>query len=43
VDFRFLPDKLKTGETLTNLQKIKRNVVFQKYHTLIESIYGNQI
>ena len=43
VDFRFLPDKLKTGETLTNLQKIKRNVVFQKYHTLIESIYGNNI
>ena len=43
IDFRFLPDKLKTGETLTNLQKIKRNVVFQKYHDLIESIYGNQI
>jgi long-chain acyl-CoA synthetase len=41
VEFRFLPDKLKTGETLTNLQKIKRNVVFQKYHELIESIYGN--
>jgi long-chain acyl-CoA synthetase len=43
VDFRFLPDKLKTGETLTNLQKIKRNVVFQKYHNLIESMYGTHL
>jgi long-chain acyl-CoA synthetase len=40
-DLRFLPDKLKVGETLTNLQKIKRNVVFAKYHSLIESIYGD--
>lgn len=40
-DLRFLPEKLKTGETLTNLQKIKRNVVFEKFHTLIEEMYGS--
>ena len=40
-DLRFLPDKLKTGETLTNLQKIKRNVVHEKYRNLIDSMYGD--
>ena len=36
---RFLPDKLRLGETLTNLQKVKRNVVLQKYNNLIESMF----
>ncbi|HMY65779.1 MAG TPA: long-chain fatty acid--CoA ligase [Leptospiraceae bacterium] len=40
-DLRFLPDKLRVGETLTNLQKIKRNVVFSKYENLIQSMYGD--
>ncbi|MCB1190026.1 MAG: AMP-binding protein [Leptospiraceae bacterium] len=40
---RFLPEKLKIGETLTNLQKIKRNIVHAKYHNLIEEMYGEHI
>jgi long-chain acyl-CoA synthetase len=40
-EIRFLPEKLKIGDTLTNLQKIKRNVVFNKYDSLIQSMYGD--
>jgi long-subunit acyl-CoA synthetase (AMP-forming) len=36
---RFLPKKLLVGQELTNLQKIKRNVVHSKYEKLIESMY----
>ncbi|MEM7179842.1 MAG: AMP-binding protein [Spirochaetota bacterium] len=37
---RFLPEKLQVGSTLTNLKKIKRNVVHDKYRDLIRSMYG---
>lgn len=37
--FRFLPDRLRVGKELTNLLKIKRNIVADKYHDLIESMY----
>jgi long-chain acyl-CoA synthetase len=36
---RFLPKKLLVGQELTNLQKIKRNVIHSKYEKLIESMY----
>ncbi|MBK7054006.1 MAG: AMP-binding protein [Leptospiraceae bacterium] len=36
---RFLPKKLLVGQELTNLQKIKRNVIHTKYENLIESMY----
>jgi long-chain acyl-CoA synthetase len=36
---RFLPKKLLVGIELTNLQKIKRNIVHSKYESLIESMY----
>lgn len=36
---KFLPKKLLVGQELTNLQKIKRNVVHSKYEKLIESMY----
>lgn len=35
----FLPDKLRTGETLTALLKIKRNVIAEKYKELIGRMY----
>ena len=37
--FRFIPDRLRVGTELTNLNKIKRNVVHQKYSLLIDSMY----
>ncbi|MCB1140720.1 MAG: long-chain fatty acid--CoA ligase [Leptospiraceae bacterium] len=40
-ELRFLPEKLKVGDTMTKLMKIKRNVVFERYHNLIESMYGD--
>ncbi|MCB1176192.1 MAG: AMP-binding protein [Leptospiraceae bacterium] len=41
-DLRFLPDKLKVGDTLTKLMKVKRNVVHSKYDYLIDSMYGDK-
>jgi len=36
---RFLPDKLRVGDELTALMKIKRNVVHAKYAALIDSMF----
>lgn len=36
---RFLPDKLRVGEEMTALMKIKRNVVQKKYAALIEDMF----
>jgi long-chain acyl-CoA synthetase len=36
---RFLPDKLRVGDELTALMKIKRNVVHNKYAALIEQMF----
>lgn len=36
---RFLPDKLRVGDELTALMKIKRNVVHTKYAPLIEGMF----
>jgi len=37
--FRFLPKALEVGDELTNLFKMKRNVINQKYDHLIKEIY----
>lgn len=36
---RFLPDKLRVGDEMTALMKIKRNVVHQKYAALIADMF----
>lgn len=38
-DFRFLPKALEVGDELTNLFKMKRNVIMDKYDKLIKSMY----
>ncbi len=38
-DFRFLPKPMEVGDELTNLFKMKRNVITQKYDALIKSMY----
>ncbi|WCL48141.1 AMP-dependent synthetase/ligase [Leptospira sp. GIMC2001] len=38
-DFRFLPKPMEVGDELTNLFKMKRNVIMDKYKDLINSMY----
>ncbi|MFO1526677.1 MAG: long-chain fatty acid--CoA ligase [Turneriella sp.] len=38
-DFRFLPKAMEVGDEITNLFKMKRNVIADKYAQLIESMY----
>lgn len=38
-DFRFLPKAMEVGDELTNLFKMKRNVIHDKYKTLIKGMY----
>lgn len=38
-DFRFLPKPMEVGDELTNLFKMKRNVIMDKYKSLIEEMY----
>ncbi|MCB1200131.1 MAG: long-chain fatty acid--CoA ligase [Leptospiraceae bacterium] len=38
-DFRFLPKPMEIGDEITNLYKMKRNVISQKYKDLIDSMY----
>lgn len=38
-DFRFLPKPMEVGDELTNLYKMKRNVITKKYEELIKSMY----
>lgn len=38
-DFRFLPKPMEIGDELTNLYKMKRNVISAKYEDLIKSMY----
>ncbi len=39
VDFRFLPKPMEIGDELTNLYKMKRNIIMDKYKSLIDSMY----
>ncbi|PJZ87859.1 long-chain fatty acid--CoA ligase [Leptospira levettii] len=39
-DFRFLPKAMEVGDELTNLFKMKRNVIHDKYKDLIKSMYN---
>jgi long-chain acyl-CoA synthetase len=39
-DFRFLPKAMEIGDEITNLYKMKRNVITEKYSALIKDIYS---
>lgn len=39
-DFRFLPKAMEVGDELTNLFKMKRNVINDKYSSLIKEMYS---
>ncbi|MCB1180181.1 MAG: long-chain fatty acid--CoA ligase [Leptospiraceae bacterium] len=39
-DFRFLPKPMEVGDELTNLFKMKRNVITDKYSSLIKDMYS---
>ncbi|MGV3667503.1 MAG: AMP-dependent synthetase/ligase [Leptospira bouyouniensis] len=39
-DFRFLPKAMEVGDELTNLFKMKRNLIHDKYKDLIKSMYN---
>ncbi|TGL54918.1 long-chain fatty acid--CoA ligase [Leptospira kemamanensis] len=39
-DFRFLPKAMEVGDELTNLFKMKRNIIHDKYIDLIKSMYS---
>ena len=41
-DFRLLKESFQVGHELTNLFKIKRHVVTQKFGHVIEEIYANE-
>ncbi len=38
-DFRFLPKPMEVGDELTNLFKMKRNIIHDKYKSLIQGMY----
>jgi long-chain acyl-CoA synthetase len=38
-DMRFLPKPMEVGDELTNLYKMKRNVIIDKYKKLIDEMY----
>lgn len=39
-DLRFLPKPMEVGDELTNLFKMKRNVIYNKYDSLIKEMYS---
>lgn len=39
-DFRFLPKAMEVGDEITNLYKMKRNVIMDKYASLIKEMYS---
>ncbi|MEM7182784.1 MAG: long-chain fatty acid--CoA ligase [Spirochaetota bacterium] len=39
-DFRFLPKAMEVGDELTNLFKMKRNIIAKKYESLVKDIYS---
>ncbi len=41
-EFRLVPGPFRVGEELTNLQKLRRHVVTDKYRDLIESVYARE-
>ncbi|ASB48419.1 AMP-dependent synthetase/ligase [Alkalitalea saponilacus] len=41
-DFRLLPDGFQVGEELTNLHKLKRHVIQEKYNHVIEELFASE-
>jgi long-chain acyl-CoA synthetase len=40
-DFRILPERFEVGTELTNLYKVKRHVIAEKYHARIQEMFMN--
>jgi len=40
-DFRVLPERFEVGHELTNLYKVKRHVISEKYHASIQEMFMN--